>query len=59
MDNHLFVFQGPYFQEFLSWSVNEDCELILKCKVLLYFYILYVRILTYLIYTNHQKIVLL
>ncbi|XP_005736130.1 myomesin-3 [Pundamilia nyererei] len=24
---------GPYFQEFLSWSVNEDCELILKCKV--------------------------
>uniref|UniRef100_A0AAX7SVB4 Myomesin 3 n=1 Tax=Astatotilapia calliptera TaxID=8154 RepID=A0AAX7SVB4_ASTCA len=28
-----FVFQGPYFQEFLSWSVNEDCELILKCKV--------------------------
>uniref|UniRef100_A0AAX7TIW4 Myomesin 3 n=1 Tax=Astatotilapia calliptera TaxID=8154 RepID=A0AAX7TIW4_ASTCA len=47
---------GPYFQEFLSWSVNEDCELILKCKVLLYFYILYVRILTYLIYTDHQKI---
>ncbi|XP_030606297.1 myomesin-3-like [Archocentrus centrarchus] len=24
---------GPYFQEFLSWSVNEDCELIMKCKV--------------------------
>ncbi|XP_070691358.1 myomesin-3 [Pempheris klunzingeri] len=24
---------GPYFQEFLSWSVNEDCELIIKCKV--------------------------
>uniref|UniRef100_A0AAQ5YSJ1 Myomesin 3 n=1 Tax=Amphiprion ocellaris TaxID=80972 RepID=A0AAQ5YSJ1_AMPOC len=28
-----FVFQGPYFQEFLSWSINEDCELIIKCKV--------------------------
>ncbi|XP_041798194.1 myomesin-3 [Chelmon rostratus] len=24
---------GPYFQDFLSWSVNEDCELIIKCKV--------------------------
>ncbi|KAI3361242.1 hypothetical protein L3Q82_013438, partial [Scortum barcoo] len=24
---------GPYFQEFLTWSVNEDCELIMKCKV--------------------------
>uniref|UniRef100_A0A3Q1HUN7 Myomesin 3 n=1 Tax=Anabas testudineus TaxID=64144 RepID=A0A3Q1HUN7_ANATE len=24
---------GPYFQEFLSWSVNEECELIIKCKV--------------------------
>ncbi|XP_047454895.1 myomesin-3 [Mugil cephalus] len=24
---------GPYFQEFLSWSVNEDCELIIKCQV--------------------------
>ncbi|KAG7474146.1 hypothetical protein JOB18_002672 [Solea senegalensis] len=24
---------GPYFQEFLSWSINEDCELIIKCKV--------------------------
>ncbi|TDH11422.1 hypothetical protein EPR50_G00061450 [Perca flavescens] len=24
---------GPYFQEYLSWSVNEDCELIIKCKV--------------------------
>ncbi|XP_026173045.1 myomesin-3 [Mastacembelus armatus] len=24
---------GPYFLEFLSWSVNEDCELIIKCKV--------------------------
>nr|XP_046254368.1 myomesin-3 [Scatophagus argus]XP_046254370.1 myomesin-3 [Scatophagus argus] len=24
---------GPYFQDFLSWSVNEDCELIMKCKV--------------------------
>ncbi|XP_074539735.1 myomesin-3 [Halichoeres trimaculatus] len=23
---------GPYFQEFLSWSVNEDCELVIKCK---------------------------
>uniref|UniRef100_A0A669C976 Myomesin 3 n=1 Tax=Oreochromis niloticus TaxID=8128 RepID=A0A669C976_ORENI len=22
---------GPYFQEFLSWSVNEDCELIMNC----------------------------
>ncbi|MEQ2290811.1 hypothetical protein AMECASPLE_006752, partial [Ameca splendens] len=24
---------GPYFQEFLTWSVNEDCELIIQCKV--------------------------
>ncbi|CAJ1062752.1 myomesin-3 [Xyrichtys novacula] len=24
---------GPYFLEFLSWSVNEDCQLIMKCKV--------------------------
>ncbi|XP_068178957.1 myomesin-3 [Antennarius striatus] len=24
---------GPYFEDFLSWSVNEDCELIIKCKV--------------------------
>ncbi|XP_034468054.1 myomesin-3 [Hippoglossus hippoglossus] len=24
---------GPYFQEILSWSINEDCELIIKCKV--------------------------
>ncbi|KAM8871187.1 myomesin-3 isoform 2-T2 [Spinachia spinachia] len=24
---------GPYFQEYLSWTVNEDCEVILKCKV--------------------------
>ncbi|XP_062421610.1 myomesin-3 isoform X2 [Pungitius pungitius] len=24
---------GPYFQEYLSWTVNEDCELIIKCKV--------------------------
>uniref|UniRef100_A0A3B5LGZ0 Myomesin 3 n=1 Tax=Xiphophorus couchianus TaxID=32473 RepID=A0A3B5LGZ0_9TELE len=29
-------FQGPYFQEFLTWSVNTDCELIIQCKVLLY-----------------------
>ncbi|XP_017279234.1 myomesin-3 [Kryptolebias marmoratus] len=24
---------GPYFQEYLTWSVNEDCELTIKCKV--------------------------
>ncbi|XP_031709040.1 myomesin-3 [Anarrhichthys ocellatus] len=24
---------GPYFQEDLSWRVNEDCELIINCKV--------------------------
>nr|XP_054596971.1 myomesin-3 isoform X2 [Nothobranchius furzeri] len=24
---------GPYFQEYLTWSVNEDCELLIKCKV--------------------------
>ncbi|KAM9436580.1 myomesin-3 [Clarias gariepinus] len=24
---------GPYFEEFLSWSVTEDCELVMKCKV--------------------------
>uniref|UniRef100_A0A3B3XT03 Myomesin 3 n=1 Tax=Poecilia mexicana TaxID=48701 RepID=A0A3B3XT03_9TELE len=35
--NNLFLFfQGPYFQEFLTWSVNKDCELIIQCKVLLY-----------------------
>lgn len=34
MNNRVFLyFQGPHFQEFLSWSVNEDCELIMKCKV--------------------------
>lgn len=31
----VFVFfkSGPYFKEFLSWTVTEDCELIMKCKV--------------------------
>ncbi|XP_030015067.1 myomesin-3 [Sphaeramia orbicularis] len=24
---------GPYFQEYLSWSVTEECELVMKCKV--------------------------
>ncbi|XP_017309001.1 myomesin-3 [Ictalurus punctatus] len=24
---------GPYFEEFLSWAVTDDCELIMKCKV--------------------------
>ncbi|XP_029958269.1 myomesin-3 isoform X1 [Salarias fasciatus] len=24
---------GPYFQDFLSFSVNKDCEVILTCKV--------------------------
>ncbi|XP_062842071.1 myomesin-3 [Trichomycterus rosablanca] len=24
---------GPYFEEFLSWTVTEDCELVMKCKV--------------------------
>ncbi|KAI4811453.1 hypothetical protein KUCAC02_014362, partial [Chaenocephalus aceratus] len=24
---------GPYFEEDLSWSVNGDCELVIKCKV--------------------------
>ncbi|XP_015230877.1 PREDICTED: myomesin-3-like [Cyprinodon variegatus] len=24
---------GPYFLEFLTWSVNQDCELIIQCKV--------------------------
>uniref|UniRef100_A0A3Q3BA08 Myomesin 3 n=1 Tax=Kryptolebias marmoratus TaxID=37003 RepID=A0A3Q3BA08_KRYMA len=24
------VSQGPYFQEYLTWSVNEDCELTIK-----------------------------
>ncbi|KAK3515070.1 hypothetical protein QTP70_006035 [Hemibagrus guttatus] len=24
---------GPYFEEFLSWTVTENCELIMKCKV--------------------------
>uniref|UniRef100_A0A3P9LA78 Myomesin 3 n=1 Tax=Oryzias latipes TaxID=8090 RepID=A0A3P9LA78_ORYLA len=33
----LFIFKGPHFQEFLTWSVNEDCELIIKCKVHLRF----------------------
>uniref|UniRef100_A0A3B1K1B2 Myomesin 3 n=1 Tax=Astyanax mexicanus TaxID=7994 RepID=A0A3B1K1B2_ASTMX len=25
--------EGPYFEEFLSWTVTEDCEMIMKCKV--------------------------
>uniref|UniRef100_A0A3Q1GUW9 Myomesin 3 n=1 Tax=Acanthochromis polyacanthus TaxID=80966 RepID=A0A3Q1GUW9_9TELE len=33
----VFVDQRPYFQEFLSWSINEDCELIIKCKVFFHF----------------------
>lgn len=24
---------GPYFQEYLSWSVTEECEIVMKCKV--------------------------
>ncbi|XP_061676890.1 myomesin-3 isoform X2 [Syngnathoides biaculeatus] len=24
---------GPYFEEFLSWNVDEDCQVIIKCKV--------------------------
>uniref|UniRef100_A0AAQ4NV29 Myomesin 3 n=1 Tax=Gasterosteus aculeatus aculeatus TaxID=481459 RepID=A0AAQ4NV29_GASAC len=24
---------GPYFQEYLAWTISEDCELIIKCKV--------------------------
>ncbi|KAI4879118.1 hypothetical protein NFI96_007768 [Prochilodus magdalenae] len=24
---------GPHFEEFLSWTVTEDCEMIMKCKV--------------------------
>ncbi|KAK1806390.1 hypothetical protein P4O66_004908, partial [Electrophorus voltai] len=24
---------GPHFEEFLSWTVTNDCEMILKCKV--------------------------
>ncbi|XP_076016919.1 myomesin-3 [Genypterus blacodes] len=24
---------GPYFLEYLTWSVTEDCELIIKCKI--------------------------
>ncbi|XP_043117649.1 myomesin-3 [Puntigrus tetrazona] len=24
---------GPHFEEFLSWTVTSDCEMILKCKV--------------------------
>uniref|UniRef100_A0A672ZSV8 Myomesin 3 n=1 Tax=Sphaeramia orbicularis TaxID=375764 RepID=A0A672ZSV8_9TELE len=34
-----FVFQGPYFQEYLSWSVTEECELVMKCKVLFTFHL--------------------
>uniref|UniRef100_A0A3B4BU57 Myomesin 3 n=1 Tax=Pygocentrus nattereri TaxID=42514 RepID=A0A3B4BU57_PYGNA len=25
---------GPHFEEFLSWTVTEDCEMIMKCKVM-------------------------
>uniref|UniRef100_A0A8C6PDB3 Myomesin 3 n=1 Tax=Nothobranchius furzeri TaxID=105023 RepID=A0A8C6PDB3_NOTFU len=32
----VFVDQRPYFQEYLTWSVNEDCELLIKCKVIFY-----------------------
>lgn len=24
---------GPHFQEFVSWTVTSDCEMIMKCKV--------------------------
>lgn len=24
---------GPYFLEYLTWSVTKDCELIIKCKI--------------------------
>ncbi|XP_077455423.1 myomesin-3 [Stigmatopora argus] len=24
---------GPYFEDFLSWDVNEECQVIIKCKV--------------------------
>ncbi|XP_024917238.1 myomesin-3 [Cynoglossus semilaevis] len=24
---------GPYFKEYLSWSINEDFELVIKCQV--------------------------
>ncbi|XP_076868595.1 myomesin-3 [Brachyhypopomus gauderio] len=24
---------GPHFEEFLSWTVTNDCEMIMKCKV--------------------------
>ncbi|KAK7158319.1 hypothetical protein R3I93_009509 [Phoxinus phoxinus] len=24
---------GPHFEEFLSWTVTSDCEMIIKCKV--------------------------
>uniref|UniRef100_A0A673JLD5 Myomesin-3-like n=1 Tax=Sinocyclocheilus rhinocerous TaxID=307959 RepID=A0A673JLD5_9TELE len=24
---------GPHFEEFLSWTVTSDCEMIMKCKV--------------------------
>ncbi|KAK7887070.1 hypothetical protein WMY93_026691 [Mugilogobius chulae] len=24
---------GPHFQEYLSWSVTDECELVIKCKV--------------------------
>ncbi|XP_019724605.1 myomesin-3 [Hippocampus comes] len=24
---------GPYFEELLSWDVNEDCQVTIKCKV--------------------------
>ncbi|XP_030637314.1 myomesin-3 [Chanos chanos] len=24
---------GPHFEEFLSWKVTEDCELVMRCKV--------------------------
>ncbi|XP_065155076.1 myomesin-3 isoform X2 [Paramisgurnus dabryanus] len=25
---------GPHFQEYLSWTVTPDCEMIIKCKVI-------------------------
>uniref|UniRef100_A0A3P8X3L4 Myomesin 3 n=1 Tax=Cynoglossus semilaevis TaxID=244447 RepID=A0A3P8X3L4_CYNSE len=30
---YLCFFQGPYFKEYLSWSINEDFELVIKCQV--------------------------
>uniref|UniRef100_A0A671L3D0 Myomesin 3 n=1 Tax=Sinocyclocheilus anshuiensis TaxID=1608454 RepID=A0A671L3D0_9TELE len=33
MSHYNIRLQSPHFEEFLSWTVTSDCEMIMKCKV--------------------------